>query len=105
ARRMHREEKEKGGRSPLAVRVAARQRFENWKLRRALARPYFLRSTTRGSRVRKPAALSAGRTCGSQRLSAFEMPCLTAPAWPDSPPPLTVHITSNWPATFATEKG
>ena len=23
------------------------QRFENWKLRRALARPYFLRSTTR----------------------------------------------------------
>src|SRR3546814_646037 len=28
------------------------QRFENWKLRRALARPYFLRSTLRASRVR-----------------------------------------------------
>src|SRR5262249_11730024 len=41
------------------------QRFENWKLRRALARPYFLRSTTRGSRVRKPPRLSAPRRSGS----------------------------------------
>jgi hypothetical protein len=41
------------------------QRFENWKLRRALARPYFLRSTTRGSRVRNPAALTCGRSAGS----------------------------------------
>src|SRR3546814_5105171 len=31
------------------------QRFENWKLRRALARPYFLRSTLRASRVRRSA--------------------------------------------------
>ena len=38
----------------------ARQRFENWKLRRALARPYFLRSTTRLSRVRKPPFFSTG---------------------------------------------
>src|SRR6266571_5057813 len=30
------------------------QRLENWNERRALARPYFLRSTTRESRVRKP---------------------------------------------------
>ncbi len=30
------------------------QRLENWKLRRAFRRPYFLRSTTRLSRVRKP---------------------------------------------------
>src|SRR6476661_9604126 len=30
------------------------QRFENWNDLRALARPYFLRSTTRESRVRKP---------------------------------------------------
>ena len=36
-------------------------RFENWKLRRAFFLPYFLRSTTRGSRVRKPSFLSAGR--------------------------------------------
>ena len=33
------------------------------------------------------------------------MPCLTAPAWPDSPPPLTVHIASNWPETLATVNG
>ena len=41
------------------------QRLENWKLLRALALPYFLRSTTRLSRVRKPAALSAPRRPGS----------------------------------------
>src|SRR5204862_4473410 len=33
------------------------QRFENWKLRRALRWPYFLRSTMRSSRVRKPPSL------------------------------------------------
>ncbi len=43
----------------------ADQRFENWKLRRALARPYFLRSTARGSRVRKPAAFTGARSAGS----------------------------------------
>src|ERR1700687_2935487 len=37
------------------------QRLENWKDRRALARPYFLRSTTRESRVRKPLLLSTAR--------------------------------------------
>jgi hypothetical protein len=41
------------------------QRFENWKLRRALGLPYFLRSTVRGSRVRKPPGLSAARSVGS----------------------------------------
>ena len=41
-------------------------RFENWKLRRAFFLPYFLRSTTRGSRVRKPSFLSAGRSSGSK---------------------------------------
>ena len=47
------------------------QRLENWKLRRALALPYFLRSTTRLSRVRKPPFLSTARSSGSivgQRL-------------------------------------
>ncbi len=43
----------------------AAQRFENWKLRRALALPYFLRSTTRLSRVRKPPFLSTPRSSGS----------------------------------------
>jgi hypothetical protein len=40
-------------------------RFENWKLRRALALPYFLRSTTRLSRVRKPPCFKTGRSPGS----------------------------------------
>jgi len=35
-------------------------RFENWKLLRAFALPYFLRSTVRLSRVRKPCFFSAG---------------------------------------------
>ncbi len=41
------------------------QRFENWKLRRAFGRPYFLRSTARGSRVRNPPGFSATRRAGS----------------------------------------
>lgn len=40
-------------------------RFENWKERRALALPYFLRSTVRESRVRKPPFLSTERRPGS----------------------------------------
>ena len=44
----------------------ADQRFENWKLRRAFMRPYFLRSTTRLSRVRKPPFLRAPRNSGSK---------------------------------------
>src|SRR5258707_15714701 len=49
-------------------------RFENWKLLRALALPYFLRSTTRGSRVTKPPRLSTLRSSGSCRISALDMP-------------------------------
>src|SRR5262245_65332079 len=41
-------------------------RLENWKLGRALTLPYFLRSTTRLSRVRNPPFLSAGRSSGSR---------------------------------------
>ena len=41
------------------------QRLENWNDRRAFALPYFFRSTTRLSRVRKPAAFSAPRRPGS----------------------------------------
>ena len=45
--------------------AASDQRFENWKLRRALALPYFFRSTARLSRVRKPACFTAVRRAGS----------------------------------------
>ncbi len=41
------------------------QRLENWNDRRALALPYFLRSTTRLSRVRKPATFRMPRRPGS----------------------------------------
>jgi hypothetical protein len=52
--------------APLPIsQPAGDQRLENWKLRRALRLPYFLRSTTRLSRVRKPAALSGARRPGS----------------------------------------
>src|SRR3954466_11511617 len=43
-----------------------RQRLENWNERRAFARPYFLRSTTRLSRVKKPPRFSAPRRSGSK---------------------------------------
>ena len=49
----------------VAAGREGRQRFENWKLRRALRRPYFLRSTTRGSRVRKPWPFRVLRSAGS----------------------------------------
>ena len=42
------------------------QRFENWNERRAFALPYFLRSTTRESRVRKPPFFSTPRSSGSK---------------------------------------
>src|SRR3979409_237651 len=74
--------KEKGAKSaPLPMLLfEADQRWENWNERRALARPYFLRSTTRLSRVRKPPRLSTLRRSGSEWVSALEMPCRTAPA-------------------------
>ncbi len=54
-----------GTEAPPRAKAVARQRFENWKLRRALARPYFLRSTTRLSRVRNPPCFSSARSAGS----------------------------------------
>src|SRR5450432_2698280 len=39
---------------PGLVRIVRAQRLENWKLARAFLWPYFLRSTTRESRVRNP---------------------------------------------------
>src|SRR4029077_1784675 len=73
---------------------APSHRFENWNDRRALALPYFLRSTTRLSRVRKPPRLRTPRNSGSKFVSALERPWRTAPAWPDNPPPDTRQMTS-----------
>ncbi len=54
---------------------------------RAFLSPYFLRSMARGSRVRKPAFFSAGRSSGCTRISARAIARRSAPAWPDGPPP------------------
>ncbi len=51
--------------SKIAASRGRRQRLLNWKLRRALALPYFFRSTTRESRVRKPATFKMPRRSGS----------------------------------------
>jgi hypothetical protein len=58
-----------GGRRPQGD-----QRLENWNDLRALARPYFLRSTVRESRVRKPPFFKTLRRSGSKLVSALEMP-------------------------------
>ena len=65
---------------PMSEGRFARQRFENWKLRRALALPYFLRSTTRGSRVRKPPCFSTARKSGSYASAPWK--CRDAPRRP-----------------------
>ncbi len=54
-----------GGPWSSIASAAPDQRLENWKLRRAFALPYFLRSTTRASRVRKPPCFRIGRNSGS----------------------------------------
>src|SRR3984885_9740051 len=54
---------------------------------RAFFRPYFLRSTARGSRVRKPAFFRAGRSSGVTRINARAIASRSAPAWADGPPP------------------
>ena len=56
--------------------------------RRALRRPTFLRSTSRASRVTKPALRSGLRSASSYSISARVMPWRIAPAWPVMPPPV-----------------
>src|SRR5699024_9350809 len=77
--------------------ASARQRLEYWGALRAFFRPYFLRSFTRASRVRKPAFFSAGRSSGCASISARAIARRSAPAWPVIPPPVSVAITSYWP--------
>src|ERR1700730_14051897 len=90
---------------PTGFNGQRRHRFEKWNERRSLALPYFLRSTTRLSRVRKPPRLSTLRNSGSKFVSALERPWRTAPAWPDNPPPDTRQMTSYWPLRLAIASG
>ena len=79
--------------------------FENWKLFLAFALPYFFRSTTLESRVRKPPDLSTALFWGSKFKSAFEIPCRIAPACPDKPPPETVQNISKLPLLSVASRG
>ena len=56
------------------------QRLENCLRRRALWKPTFLRSTSRASRVTKPAFDRAGLSAASYSIRARVMPWRTAPA-------------------------
>ncbi len=56
------------------------QRLENWVARRALCRPTFLRSTSRASRVMKPALRSSDFRVSSYSTSARAIPRRIAPA-------------------------
>src|SRR2546427_9073448 len=81
------------------------QRLEYWGRLRALWRPYFLRSTSRGSRVTKPAFLRIGRNSGLAASSARVMPWRMAVACADTPPPPTFTLASYWPRVLVTSKG
>src|SRR4030095_700271 len=75
---------------PPAIFRRPRQRLEYWGALRAFLRPYFLRSTSRASRVRKPRFFSSGRSSTSRSTRAREMAWRRAPAWPETPPPSRV---------------
>lgn len=74
----HRTRREDRGRSRPSQR--SDQRFENWVARRALCRPIFLRSTSRASRVMKPALRSSDFSDSSYSTNARAMPRRIAPA-------------------------
>ena len=79
--------------------------FENWGAFLAFLRPYFLLSLTRESRVRRPDFLTAVLTSPSVVARHFAIPCATAAACAENPPPLTVAITSYFSIVLATVNG
>src|SRR5574341_62763 len=79
--------------------------FENWKRALAPFWPYFLRSLVLGSRVSRPSFLSLTFASVSTARSALEIPCRTAPACPEEPPPTTDTSTSYLSTAPVTSKG
>ena len=69
--------------------------LENWKLLRAFLCPYFFLSTFLESLVVNLFFFKTFLSVGSFFTNALEIPCIIAPAWPDNPPPLTLHFTSS----------
>src|SRR5207244_4750533 len=95
----------RGCRAQRSARSGGAQRFEYCGRLRALCRPYFLRSTSRGSRVTKPAFLSGERSSGSAWSSARGRPWRIAAACADTPPPCTLTSVRYWPAVEVTSNG
>src|SRR5581483_10623011 len=93
-----------GAEEPARHEVA-RYRLLNCGALRALCRPAFLRSTSRASRVKKPARFSGTRSSGLTSTSARATPWRTAPACPEGPPPCTRTRRSYWPSTSAVLSG
>src|SRR5882672_8312234 len=81
------------------------QRLEYCGPRRALRLPTFLRSTSRASRVTKPAWRRGWRRVASYFISARAIPWRIAPAWPVMPPPLTCTLMSNFPVSCTSSSG
>ena len=71
------------------------QRFEYCGAFLAFFRPYFFRSFTLASRVRKQALFRVGLFSGSTIFSARAIPSRSAPACPVTPPPVIRATTSN----------
>src|SRR5712692_9985168 len=88
-----------------AARTKETYRLENWNRRRAPGWPYFLRSTTRASRVKNPAFFIAGRNSGFHTHKARASPWRMAPACPERPPPRTFTVMSTLPACSRTSSG
>src|SRR5687768_6472224 len=80
-------------------------RFEYWKRFLAPFCPYFFRSFTRESRVRKPSFFKASRKVGFKSMRALAIACRKAPACPVVPPPLTVASTLHLPIMPVTSTG
>src|SRR6266853_5105284 len=87
------------------VAISEHQRLEYCLRRRALCKPTFFRSTSRASRVTRPALLKSGLSAGSYSIRARVRPWRTAPAWPNSPPPDTFTMTSNWVSLSVSTRG
>ncbi len=79
--------------------------FENCGDFLAFFLPYLYLSFLRGSLVKKPSLLRIGLSSSSTFNKALAIPCLTAPAWPVYPPPLTLTKTSNFPRLSVTSSG
>src|SRR6266852_2805089 len=78
------------------VPIFEHQRLEYCLRRRALCRPTFFRSTRRAPPATTPSFPTTGLPAVSCSISARARPCRTAPACPNSPPPDTFTMTSNW---------